>query len=258
MKVLHLSVFLIFLTGCVPLIGGPSPTHNPTISLTSVVATSTLSGESPIIRAQPTFTQTPTIVPAITNTSRPTLSPEQYPKLADLILRPEDVPEHAYVNLRSYFWSGPDKTIPPLTNDITPSLKEENVCPLDCVAIEWTNSNLFIDLSLIRKENGHKAIDASFEMCSNLLHDATLDWVTPLAPVNFDDCQSEMISKGFTPYTWMLGFNAADVYGPVLIVARVDLAGSSGNDMTVYSYVLNSLLELQIEKLRTMDFPIDS
>jgi hypothetical protein len=107
---------------------------------------------------------------------------------------------------------------------------------------------------LIRAENKQKAIEASFELCSSLLHDATLHWTTPLAPTGFDDCRSEMNKSAFTPYTWILGFYGVDVYGSVLIVADVSQLG--GSDWGVHADVLHTTLELQIEKLQSMNFPV--
>jgi hypothetical protein len=198
--------------------------------------------------ASPVGSPSPTDIP----TRQPTLSPEQYPKLADFVLRLEDVPPYlAY--FRSYFW-GPDQSGSPQTEDLTSSLKEEDVCSFDCVRIKWTAGSRYVGISLIRAENKQKAIEASFKLCSSQLHDATLHWTTPLAPTGFDDCRSEMDDPELTPYTWILGFYGVDVYDSVLIVADVSQLG--GSDWGVHGDVLHAVLELQLKKLQSMNFPV--
>jgi hypothetical protein len=216
------------------------------------------SAEPPPPRSGPIPTQAPTSTapPPATLTLQPTLASDQYPKLAQFVLRPEDVPpDEAY--FRSYFWSRADWSIPPLTKELTSSLEEQGSCALDCVKLEWTNSespSRYVEISLTREESMQKAIQVSFDLCTSLLHDATLHWTTPWAPASFDDCRSEMQDTRFTPYTWILGFSAADVSGSVLIRASVSQLG--GDDFGIHQDVLHTLLELQIEKLESLHFPV--
>lgn len=240
-------VITLLLSGC----ASGMPTVTP-IS-TNIIFSSESSTSTP----HPTLTGTPLIKTLSSIKPSATLSSEQYPKLDDFVLRPEDVPNNTYITLGFYLWSGSNQNIPPSTKDLTYSLKEKNLCRLDCVKIEWTNADSYVDVSLIRSESMNAAIQDSFDLCTSALHQATLHWETPWAPASFDDCQSEMASKALTPYTWILGFNAADVYGSVLVVVNIRLE-PVGDDFTVYPSVLHDLLELQIGKLNMLMFPISS
>jgi len=227
----------LLLASCVPPVESPTPTYTPTLAPTLTV--------TPV----PIATESPTVTPTL----QPTLSSDQYPKLADFVLRRDDVSPDTFAY--SIFWSGSDQSVPPVTNDLSASLEEQGLCSLDCVKLKWANAELpsrYIEISLIREENAQKAIKASFDLCTSLLHDATLHWTTPWAPADFGDCQSEMDPKiGFTPYTWILGWSGADVYGSVLIVAHV-----IQNDHYVDFDIVHHLLGSQIEKLKSMDFPV--
>lgn len=236
-KYIYFAAVALLLASCVSSVESPTPTYTPTLAPTLTV--------TPV----PTVSGSPTIM----LTLQPTLSSEQYPKLADFVLRPDDVSPDTYAY--SIFWSGSDQSVPPLIEDLTASLEEQGLCSLDCVKLEWANSELpsrYIEISLMREENAQKAIKASFDLCTSLLHDATLHWTTPWAPANFGDCQSEMDPKiGSTPYTWILGWSGADVYGSVLIIAHV-----IQNDHYVDVDIVHHLLGSQIEKLESMDFPV--
>jgi len=238
-KFIRFTAVGLLLASCIPPVGSPTPT--PTLTLTP---TSTVTA-APVATASPTITPTP----------QPTFSSDQYPKLADFVLRPEDVSPDIYAY--SIFWSA-DQSIPPVSKDLSASLEEQGLCSLDCAKLKWVSYELpsrYIEISLIREEKAQKAIKASFDLCTSLLHDATLHWTTPWAPADFHDCQSEMDPKiGFTPYTWILGWSAADVYGSVLIVAHVVQPG--GGDHYVDIDILHHLLGSQIEKLKSMDFPV--
>lgn len=205
---------------------------------------------APTLTYTPVSTATPS--PTVTPTRQPTLPPKEYPKLADFVLQPKDVPPYlAY--FRSYFW-GPDQSGFPRTEDLTSSLKKEGSCSLDCVRVEWTSGSRYVGISLIRKADAQEAIQASFDLCTSSLQVATSHWTTPLAPTGFEECRSEMSYSAFTPYTWILGFYGVDVYGSVLIIADVSPLG--GSDWGVHEDVLHTTLELQIEKLQSMNFPV--
>jgi hypothetical protein len=129
----------LLLASCVPTKIPVSITSTPTVALTETP----LPSSTPLPILTITLTFLPQSTSTITRTPRPTLSPEQYPLLKNLVLTIDDLfanPKSRFSEIFSgvtYVYSDKRKRDRPLIRDLTREFVAKNNCDLDCSKQSW-------------------------------------------------------------------------------------------------------------------------
>lgn len=225
MKSIHLFMSIAFgLLSCTP--APTPPTFTPVSSDTATLSVAT-----------------------IESTPNSTLSPEQYPSMPEISLKPEDVNVEDFSNLfvSSFFRDSISGSVKPAVYDKTKDLISANECYVDCNKTLWANGEYKVSLILIRRLSSKEAQQASQDYC--------FAWFpkTVYKPTKYEDCLYAVREPLMIPNTWAFDRVFGGRYGVINIFADMDYIG--GDDGTIYQLILTDLVKLQVNKFIMAGIP---
>jgi len=241
-----ISLVILILNTCVPL-----QTSLPATLATIVNSTAT---ESHTLTPRPTITRRSTITPTITPTPTSTLSPEQYPKLQNLVLTVDNLsadPESIFAeNFVGPSWKPIEERKRPVIRDLTQELIANGKCELDCSRQSWSVNGLAIYITMIRANNTENALLLSKNHFDGL---GTKVW-DRLPEITY-------LYEGIPapPHTWVVDINEhyqslGTAYGTIFILIDRYMR-IRGDDFTTDVDLMLDAANLQIAKLELVGIP---